>query len=147
MNNYFPYNRKPHYYETDMMGVIHHSNYIRWFEEARLDFLEQAGFAYLKMEEEGVIIPVLAIDIKYHNFVRYEEEVSIFVKLINYSGVKLKLGYEIYRNRDNLLCTTGTTDHTFIGEDKKILRLKKSHEEVHQFFFELMKASKGFIIS
>ena len=141
MYNYFPYNRKPHYYETDMMGVIHHSNYIRWFEEARLDFLEQAGFAYSQMEEEGVIIPVLSVEVKYHNFVTYNDEVSIYVKMLDYTGVKLVLAYEVYRNNDNVLCTTGSSTHTFIDNNKSLLRLKRSHENIDSFFKNLLKDS------
>ena len=137
MYNYFPYNRKPHYYETDMMGVIHHSNYIRWFEEARLDFLEQSGFAYSQMEEEGVIIPVLSVEVKYLNFITYDDEVSIFVRIKEYTGVKLELSYEVFRNSDNVLCTTGTSSHTFVDANKNLLRLKRTHKNVDSFFKNL----------
>ena len=51
-----PYERNAKYYETDQMGIIHHSNYIRWFEEARVDAMEQAGIPYDKMEEMGIIL-------------------------------------------------------------------------------------------
>ena len=47
------YDHKVQYYETDGMGIVHHSNYIRWFEEARVDLLEQLGFGYDRIEEAG----------------------------------------------------------------------------------------------
>ena len=50
-----PYEHKVHYYETDKMGVVHHSNYIRWMEEARVDMMEKSGFGYKRLEEEGKI--------------------------------------------------------------------------------------------
>ena len=53
------YTRSVRYYETDMMGVTHHANYIHWMEEARIAFMDQAGFPYTRMEEEGVISPVV----------------------------------------------------------------------------------------
>ncbi len=53
-----PYIHKVQYYETDQMAFVHHSNYIRWFEEARLDFMEQAGAPYASMEAQGFISPV-----------------------------------------------------------------------------------------
>jgi len=56
------YVHKVNYYETDKMGLTHHSNYIRFMEEARVDFMEQLGFGYEKMEAEGVGSPVIAID-------------------------------------------------------------------------------------
>ena len=56
-----PYKRTVQYYETDMMGITHHANYIHWMEEARVDFMEQMGFPYSRMEAEGVVSPVLEL--------------------------------------------------------------------------------------
>ena len=58
-----PYIHKVQYYETDKMGITHHSNYVRWMEEARIEFLDQIGWSYVRMEEEGIISPVLAVKI------------------------------------------------------------------------------------
>ena len=60
MTAQIPYLHKTQYYETDQMGVVHHSNYIRWFEEARTDLLERAGLGYNKMEKLGIAVPVLS---------------------------------------------------------------------------------------
>ena len=65
------YTHKVHYYETDRMAIVHHSNYIRWFEEARLHQLEQWGMDYSSMEEQGILIPVVDVSCKYHHSVRY----------------------------------------------------------------------------
>ena len=54
-----PYLHKVQYYETDKMGITHHSNYVRWMEEARVDFLSQIGWDYARIEESGIISPVL----------------------------------------------------------------------------------------
>ena len=54
------YQHKIQYYETDKMGITHHSNYIRWMEEARIDFLEQLGFGFDKLEQSGIVSPVLS---------------------------------------------------------------------------------------
>jgi len=53
------YRHTVQYYETDKMGITHHSNYIRWMEEARVDFMSQIGWDYAKLEKEGVICPVV----------------------------------------------------------------------------------------
>ena len=53
------------YYETDRMGVTHHSNYIRWMEEARVDFFEQLGYGYGRLEEEGIVSPVTGLECRY----------------------------------------------------------------------------------
>ena len=56
---------KVQYYETDMMGVAHHANYIHWMEEARIEFMDRIGFPYKRMEAEGVLSPVKGMNIKY----------------------------------------------------------------------------------
>ena len=53
-----PYIRKVQYYETDMMGVAHHANFIHWMEEARILFMDRLGFPYAAMEAKGIISPV-----------------------------------------------------------------------------------------
>lgn len=52
-----PYSRRVHYYETDQMGIVHHSNYIRWFEEARTAYMDQNGIGYADVEAQGVQDP------------------------------------------------------------------------------------------
>lgn len=137
--NIFPYNRKPHYYETDMMGVVHHSNYIRWFEEARLDLMDQASFPYKKMEELGVIIPIINVECEYKNFVTFDEEVTIIVKVESFNGVRMQMSYEIYKNWDNSLCVVGKTGHCFLDKDKKVIRLKRDYPHIYDFFASLVK--------
>jgi acyl-CoA thioester hydrolase len=132
--NIYPYNRKPFYYETDKMGVVHHSNYIRWFEEARLDFMDQAGFTYKDMETLGLLIPVLSVECQYKHFIQFDEEVSITAKIDSFNGVKMKMSYEVYRNSDNVLCSTGTSNHCFVNNDMKIVKLKREFPEIYKFF-------------
>jgi acyl-CoA thioester hydrolase len=137
-NNIFPYNRKANYYETDMMGVVHHSNYIRWFEEARIDLMEQAGFPYQAMEDIGVIIPVISVECQYKHFVTFDEEVTIIAKIAAFNGIRMDMTYEIYRNSDNTLCVTGKSSHCFLNKDKQILRLKRDYPDIYTFFNNLV---------
>lgn len=139
INNIFPYNRKPHYYETDMMGVVHHANYIRWFEEARIDLMEQAGFPYKEMEDMGVIIPVISVECQYKHFVTFDEEVTIVTKIVEFNGVRMNMTYNIYRNIDNMLCVIGKSSHCFLSKDKQVLRLKRDYPEIYDFFNQLVK--------
>lgn len=60
------YIHKVQYYETDQMQVAHHSNYIRWMEEARTDYLDSVGISYAEMERRGIISPVLTVSCQYH---------------------------------------------------------------------------------
>lgn len=134
----YPYNRKPFYYETDQMGIVHHSNYIRWFEETRLDLMDQAGFTYNEMENLGVLIPVLEVNCKYINYIGFNDEVSIYCKVDSFTGIKMTLSYEIYRNKDNVLCATGNSMHCFVNKDMKILRVKRDFPAIYNFFNELV---------
>ena len=86
-----PYSHKVQYYETDGMGVTHHSNYIRWFEEARVDFLEQAGFGYDRMEALGVYSPVLGGRAEYKKTNRIAEKLPVEAKPERLTGLKVTL--------------------------------------------------------
>ena len=84
MNEILPkevvFERKANYYETDQMGIVHHSNYIRWFEEARLYYMEAIGLPYELMEEAGIFIPVLGVSCDYKVSVRFAETVCIMYR-------------------------------------------------------------------
>ena len=88
-----PYKHTVQYYETDRMGITHHSNYIRWMEEARVDFLEQAGWGYDKLEEAGIISPVTSVQCQYKESTTFRDEVEIFVAVKEFKGVRLVLEY------------------------------------------------------
>lgn len=115
------------------MGIIHHSNYIRWFEEARIDFMNQIGLSYKTMEEEGIISPVLEISCKYLQMMYFDDVATIKVKIDAYSGIRFSYSYEIY-NQNNLLCTTGTSKHCFINKDGKPISLKRVNPKLDQLF-------------
>lgn len=85
------YKHKVQYYETDQMRIVHHSNYIRWFEEARTDFLEKSGFSYAWMEEHGIVIPVLGVSAEYRQMVHYGDEVFVLPTVVQFNGLKLGL--------------------------------------------------------
>ena len=100
MNNIRPYRHKVQYYETDQMGVVHHSNYIRWFEEARTDFMEQMGMGYDEMERRGIVSPVLSVEADYRRMVYFGESVTIETKIREYNGIKMTVEYEIVDDKD-----------------------------------------------
>ena len=91
----FVFRRIANYYETDQMGVIHHSNYIRWMEEARVAWMNALGFGYKRMEACGVVSPVVGVTLDYHRPVRFDDEVEIEIRIKKYSGVVLELSYVI----------------------------------------------------
>ena len=82
-----PYLHKVQYYETDMMGVAHHANYIHWMEEARIDFMDQLGFPYSEMEKKGVFSPVKALSCEYKHPCTFGNEIVITVSVESFNGV------------------------------------------------------------
>ena len=86
-----PYRHIVQYYETDRMGVTHHSNYIRWMEDARVDFLRQIGWGYGKLEAAGILSPVTAVECHYRASTTFSDEVTVRVTVREFSGVVLKL--------------------------------------------------------
>lgn len=125
------YQHKAQYYETDQMGVVHHSNYIRWMEEARIDFLAQIGWDYKKLEESGVISPVTAIECKYKVSTYFSEVVTIAVSVEEFKGVKLKLKYEL-KKEDGTLACEGYSEHCFLNREGKILNLKRENPAFYE---------------
>ena len=73
----FTYSRKAHYHETDQMGVIHHANYPKWMEEARVAFLDSLGVSYRAMEEAGVLSPVVSLAVEYKRPARFDDELEV----------------------------------------------------------------------
>ena len=81
-----PYKRKAFYYETDRMDIIHHSNYVRWLEEARVDLMEQLGCPFHEIEERGIVSPVLSVETHYKYPVRFGDEFEVRCKLSKFNG-------------------------------------------------------------
>lgn len=127
--NFTVYNRKINYYETDKMAIVHHSNYIRFFEEARLDMMDKFDLNYRKMEDMGIIIPVMSVDCKYIVPLCFDDEVKIHTKIIKFDGIKMEIAYEIYR--DDVLCTTGHSGHCFLDKDMKPFRMKRLYPDLY----------------
>jgi len=132
-----PYVRRVQYYETDQMAIVHHSNYIRWFEEARLDYLNQLGLNYKSMEEQGIIIPVTDVNCKYLISARYDDVLEIFPTPTHYTGVRLSFHYEVRNQLTGDLCATGASTHCFLDPQHRPISLKRKAPELHRQFAEL----------
>ncbi len=119
------YEHQAQYYETDQMGIIHHSNYIRWFESARIWYMNQIGIDYRDMEESGIISPVLSVQCTYKSMVHFGDVVKIIPKVEKYNGIKLELSYQVLDKQSGEVRTTGTSSHCFLNKDGRPLSLKK----------------------
>ncbi len=125
-----PYVRKINYYETDQMQVVHHSNYARYLEEARLDLMEQVGLPYEKMEELGIIIPVLELHNYFTQALHFGDTVEIYPHIIRLTPVRFNLRYEI-KSMDGQLLHTAETSHGFVDTEFRPMSLKRKHPDIY----------------
>lgn len=133
-----PYEHHVKYYETDQMRIVHHSNYIRWMEEARMDMMEQMGFSYKQMEEMEIISPVLSVQCEYKSMVHFSDTVVIEARVEYYNGIKLKVGYRMTDKETGELRTVASSEHCFLDRSGKPLSLKRSYPEIDTRFFQIM---------
>lgn len=130
---------KVQYYETDQMQIVHHSNYIKWFEEARNYLLEVIGFSYQEMEDTGIVIPVLSVQADYKSMVRFGESVEIEAKVTTFTGVKLIVSYEVRDVETKEVRTIGETTHAFLDSDTyRPISLKRKHKDLYKLFDDML---------
>ncbi len=119
------YTHKVNYYETDKMGITHHSNYIRFMEEARMEYLSEIGFPMTMLENAGITSPVISVNCEYKHTTTYSDEIEIDVCVSGYTGVRLMLSYTMTDKTTDVLVATASSVHCFINQDGKPIALKK----------------------
>ncbi|MGT2960528.1 acyl-CoA thioesterase [Streptococcus caballi] len=131
-----PYHHLVHYYETDRMGISHHSNYIRWMEEARVHFLTELGFPYDKLEEAGVISPVISVNCHYLATSTFADDISIMVTVAMVKAARLVLSYQMINQEGKLVCEA-QSEHSFLRQAGGFVNLKKDFPDFYQKLLEL----------
>lgn len=138
-----PYIHRVKYYETDRMGVTHHSNYLRWMEEARIDLLDQLGFPYLKFEEMGYMSPVLMAHTNFVSSSTYDDEISIQVSIKEVRAGRFALDYTMTNVKTGKTVLTGYTEHCFINQEFKPVMLKKELPEFYEAMASMCQAKEA----
>lgn len=133
----FEYLRKINYYETDKMGIVHHSNYIRFLEEARCRWLEEKGIPMELLEDKGYTIPTLEVNCKYKNPVTSGDVISIIPKISEYNGVKMTITYEVTNKENGKIVIDAYTEHCFTNRELRPINMKKYDETINKVFQEL----------
>ena len=134
------YCRRAYYYETDQMSIVHHANYIRWMEEARMDYMRQSGLPYAQMEKSGIIMPVTAVSCQYKHSVRFDDEVRIETKLTFFNGVRAMFQYRIFIDGYEEPAVEGESSHCFLDEKTRLpISLRRQYPSFYQRGLELVK--------
>ncbi|CCG52709.1 Probable thioesterase [Flavobacterium indicum GPTSA100-9 = DSM 17447] len=101
------------YAETDQMGVVYHGNYAQYFEMGRVEWLRNLGVSYKWMEENGVMLPVVSLQMNYKKPARYDDLLTVKTIFKSQTSVKIEFDYEIYNEKEELL-TTGSSVLVFV---------------------------------
>jgi acyl-CoA thioester hydrolase len=134
MNKIYPYKRKVYYYETDKMSIMHHSNYIRILEETRISILNQAGKPFEEIEALGILMPVLSVDCQYKSPLRFDDEFTVYPKIVKFNGTIMELDYRIVNSTTGKLCAEGHSTHCFTDTSLKPIRTKSKFPEIYRIF-------------
>lgn len=126
----YQYCRKVQYHETDKMGITHHSNYIKWMEEARIAFLESINLPFQFIEEKGIVSPVTGLSIDYKSPSTFGDEICVEVFIAKYSGVQLEVKYTIKNAKNKAIIATAISKHCFI-KNGRIISLKHADLDMH----------------
>ena len=121
------YIHKVNYYETDKMGLTHHSNYIRFMEEARVDWMDKIGWSFKKCEDLGMLSPVLSVSCDFKKNTTFDDIIEIEVSVKKYNGLRITIGYEM--KKDDQVVAIGETEHCFLSKSGMPIRIKKDYPE------------------
>ena len=105
MNLNHSFQLRVRYAETDQMGVVYHANYLNYFEVGRVEWLRKKGLSYKKLEDEGIGLPIVNINISYKKSAKYDDLLTINTTLKSFEGVKVYFDCEIRNENDELLTT------------------------------------------
>ena len=109
--------------ETDMMGVVHHANYFRWFEVGRVEYLRRAGLLLSDLMADGIVFPIRDVSCRYLLPARFDDVLLIEANLVTLSKAKMIFAYRVLREDDGVLLATGQTENVFTNPEGKVIRL------------------------
>ena len=121
----YEYRRRVHYHETDKMGITHHANYIKWMEEARIAFLDTIGYGYARLEQDGLISPVVEVKCRYKRPTTFDDTVLVQVWVEEFKGVRLTIGYRMTNAATGEVVLTGRTLHCFTNAEGRPVMLRR----------------------
>lgn len=131
------------YADTDMMGIIYHANYLKWFEIGRTQLITDIGYSYLDMEREGYLAPVYSVEATYKKAVRYGDVVYVETWVEENTGLKTVYGYQIV-NDAGVVFAVGKTTHIIVSKDNfKPVQFKKAYPEWFRKYEQIKKGGQG----
>ncbi|MCM3453793.1 acyl-CoA thioesterase [Heyndrickxia oleronia] len=127
------------YAETDQMGVVYHANYLVWLELGRTKLIEDLGFKYADMENEGVLSPVVDIEISYKKPVRYGEVAKVKTWIEEYDGIRVVYGYEVLTEGGELSVIAKSKHVCVKKETFRPISIRKRFPDWHEAYEKAKK--------
>ena len=128
--------------ETDMMGVVHHANYLRWFEMGRVAYLRACGITLGELMDAGVIFPITEVKAQYKNSCTFDDDFEVQVRMTGFNKAKMEFDYKIIRLRDGAVAVEGHTRNVFTDKEGRIIRLEPLWFDKIQKVFAAEKAAE-----
>ena len=130
------------YAETDRMGIVHHSVYPIWYEVARTDFCIELGLPYSKMEEIGILTPLVELQSKYKKPANYEDVLEIKTRIQKFTPARIEFYYEVFHQGDSTPINTGCTVHALVDKSLHPINVKKKFPEVYDLLVSACENNK-----
>lgn len=130
---------KVRYAETDKMGIVHHSVYPIWYEIARTDLSKQANFPYSKMEEMGVLLPLVELNSKYYSPAYYDDELIVTATVSKLTPARIIFSYEVFKKDSEKPINSGYTVHAIVNKDMKPINTKKLYPDIYASMTRMME--------
>jgi len=125
-----------HYADTDAMGVVHHTNYIKYFEVGRTEYLREVGYTYAMLEKQGIWLPMASCYCEYKFPARYDDLLTVHTRVAEFKGATIIMAYEIYMKETGELVVLGETKHPVTDHKMKPIRLRNVNPKVYEILKE-----------
>lgn len=126
------------YYETDKMGITHHSNYIRFMEEARVQYLASIGVPFDEFERQGFASPTTSVECVYKSTTTFADRILIDVRIESFNGIKIRLSYTMTKE-DGTVVALAHSEHCFLSSEGSLVRLNRANPEVYERFMKALE--------
>ena len=126
------------YADTDSMGIVHHTNYIKYFEVGRTEYLRTVGYPYARFEEEGIWLPVASVYCEYKAPAKYDDLLTVHTRVGEFKSATILMAYEIYKKDTEELIVKGETKHPITDDTLKPIRLRNVNPKIYNIIKESM---------
>ena len=124
--------------DTDCMGIVYHTNYIKFFEIGRTEYLRDIGHPYVDLEKDGVWLPVASVTCEYKAPAKYDDLLTVLTRVEEFKGATIVMAYEIFRKDTGGPLVRGETKHPITDNKLKPIRLRNVNPELYKLLTENM---------